>query len=412
MFDFKPEFISMLADLYGTPSYIFSEKKIKEQCQALKLAVNYPKTIFRYACKAASIHALLQIIKEEGYQIDASSYNEVLRALRAGFSTDQILYTGEGADELEFSSMLAQGIRINCSSLNQIELVARINRSAGISVRINPGEGHGHHDKVNTGGPHSKHGIYFNDLEEALKISRSTGLKIIGIHTHIGSGTDLSHWLRIKDLTLELARQLPDLTTVDLGGGLPVVYNQEAEEAMPLIAWGAALSESMSEFSKQLGKEITLELEPGRFLVAESASLIATVQGFKKTPEHEFVVVNSGFNHNPRPVLYGAFHPMKFITKNPTPGPKRKYVIAGNLCESGDVFTVDEDGRLTPREFPELHIGDLMQMGIVGAYSYSMMSEYNSMNLPAAILVKEDGTHKLIERRGNFDDLVRREVSI
>ncbi len=405
------ELVRELAQNYGTPLYIFDENTIRQQCKSLKQAVKYPKTTFRYACKALSIGAILKIIKDEGYLIDASSYNEVLRALRAGFRADEILYTGEGADPQEFREMIEKGVKINCSSLDQMRLVGSVRKGVPVSIRFNPGEGHGHSDKVNTGGPNSKHGIYFNDLDKTLEVAKESGLKISGVHTHIGSGTDLEHWLRIKDLTLDLAKQIPDLETIDLGGGLPVVYKEGSDAAMPLAEWGAALTAAMEEFSSQTGRQISLELEPGRFIVAESGYLLSSVQGFKETPEHNFAVVNSGFNHNPRPVLYGAYHPIEFISLDSSSSEKKNYVVAGNLCESGDVFTVDHEGRLMPREFQTLQVGDLMLMGIVGAYSYSMMSEYNSMNLPASVLIRANGKPELIERRGTFEDLLRREIS-
>lgn len=400
-----------LAKQFGSPLYIFEEAKIRAQCKLLCSAVSYPKTIFRYACKALSNSSILKIIKDEGFLIDASSFNEVQRALRIDYRPSEILYTGEGADPSEFSQMLDLGVDINCSSLDQVRLVGRLKPGSKVSLRFNPGEGHGHHLKVNTGGPHSKHGIYFSDAEQAANLAQSLNLTVSGIHTHIGSGTDLAHWLKIKDITLDIAKNFNELEFIDLGGGFPVVYNPSSDHPMPIKEWGLELSNSMQKFSESLGRPIQLQLEPGRFLVAESGSLVAEVQSFKTTPEHTFAVVNTGFNHNPRPVMYGAYHPIDFIqTKSVENKNQLPYVIAGNLCESGDVFTVNDNDELEPRIFPELQIGDLMLMGMVGAYSYSMMSEYNSMNLPAAVLLHPDGTYKLIERRGTLEDLFRREV--
>ena len=404
---------TLVADLvkrFGSPLYIFEEAKIRAQCKLLRSSVSYPNTIFRYACKALSNSSILKIIKEEGFLIDASSFNEVQRALRIGYKPTEILYTGEGADTSEFRRMLELGVDINCSSLDQLRLVGALKPGSKVSLRFNPGEGHGHHLKVNTGGPHSKHGIYFSDAELASTLAKSLGLSVSGIHTHIGSGTDLGHWLKIKDITLNIAKNFPDLEFVDLGGGFPVVYNKTSDTPMPIKEWGFELSKSLQAFSESLGKQIQLQLEPGRFLVADCGHLIAEVQSFKTTPENTFAVVNTGFNHNPRPVMYGAYHPIEFIQSGESSGKQQPYVIAGNLCESGDVFTVNDNDELAPRVFPELKIGDLMVMGMVGAYSYSMMSEYNSMSLPAAVLLCSDGSTRLIERRGTLEDLFRREV--
>lgn len=407
----KDQVLLSLSRAYGTPLYVFSEEKIRARCRELKAVLSYPHFTLRYACKALSIGAILRIIRSEGYSVDTSSFNEIQRCLHAGFPANEILFTGEGADREEFRKMIELGIKINCSSLDQMQLVADFARGYEVSLRFNPGQGHGHHQKVNTGGPHSKHGIYISEMKQTFEHARALGLKVIGVHTHIGSGTDLAHWLTIKDLTLEIARNCEDLRQVDLGGGFPVVYDETKDSPMPLTQWGKALSESMRDFSKELNRDIELQLEPGRFLVADSGELLAEIQAFKETPAHNFAIVNTGFNHNPRPVTYGAFHPIHFVVKDTARLKKSKnYVIAGNLCESGDVFTVNEKHELAPRSFPELAVGDLMVMGKVGAYSHAMMSEYNSMSLPASVMVHPDGSHTLIERRGTFEDLIRREI--
>jgi diaminopimelate decarboxylase len=137
------------------------------------------------------------------------------------------------------------------------------------------------------------------------------------------------------------------------------------------------------------------------------------VENVKHTPNYHFIIVNTGLNHNPRPSLYGSYHPTKFIgwDERKMKG-ERQYVIGGNLCESGDVFTVESDGTLIPRKFPVVQVGDLMIMGMIGAYSYVMKSEYNSMNLPASVMVDINGKDRLIERRGTIDDIMRREMEV
>lgn len=402
--------IRELANKYHTPLYIFSEKEIRNQCQKLKSAISYENKQIRYACKALTLQAILKIVRSEGIYIDAVSINEVKRAQRAGYNADEILYTGEGASQLAFEELLGKGILINCSSIDQIRLIGKIKKGSSCSIRINPGEGHGATTKTNTGGPSSKHGIYYDQMDEVKKVLKEYDLKLVGIHSHIGSESNLDHWLRIKDLTLNIAKQFDDIDFVDLGGGIPVVY-KETDKPMPLNEWGEKLTESFNNFSKEYGKDIQLQIEPGRFIVASSGSLISEIQNIKHTPDYNFVIVNTGLNHNPRPSMYGSYHPISFIgAEERKMDGEKSYVIGGNLCESGDVFTVEADGTLAPRKFPNLQIGDLMIMGMIGAYSYSMKSEYNSMNLPASVLVDIDGNEKIIERRGTVDDIMRREM--
>ncbi|MBY0325258.1 MAG: diaminopimelate decarboxylase [Reyranella sp.] len=401
-----------LAARYHTPLYIFDEATIRARCQELKSCITYPNHRIRYACKALTLQAVLRVVLDEGLWIDASSINEVHRALRAGFNPSEIYYTGEGATKEVYRDLIDRRILINCTSIDQIRLLGSLKTAAPLrcSIRVNPGEGHGETNKTNTGGPSSKHGIYLDQVEEARKVAASHGITLIGVHSHIGSGTDLAHWLRIKDKTLAIARGFPDLEFVNLGGGLPVRYHPD-DERMPLQEWGAALSDSMAQFSKELGRDIRLLIEPGRFVVAECGLLVAEVQSVKSTPDYNFVIVNTGHNHNIRPAMYGSYHPIRFIPADGRPaGETKPHVVAGYLCESGDVFTVKADGTLLPRDFPTVAVGDVMVMSHVGAYSHAMKSEYNSMNLPASLMITRDGTVTVVERRGNLNDIMRREL--
>lgn len=405
------ELLIELASKYHTPLYVFEEAVIRDRCRQLKSAITYPKAVIRYACKALTLQAILKIVREEGLWIDASSLNEVLRALRAGFLPSEVYYTGEGATITVYEELVEKGVLINCTSIDQIRLLGKVPGRSVCSVRINPGEGNGETNKTNTGGPSSKHGIYFDQVVEARQTAEAAGLRIIGVHAHIGSGGhDIAPWLRIKDLTLGIASTFPGLEFVNLGGGLPVVYNEAKQQPMPVKEWGGALSKSIAEFSERMRREITLQIEPGRFVVAHSGTLLAEVQAEKSTPGYRFVIVNTGLNHNIRPAMYGSYHPIRFIRKSPVSDQIHDYVVAGYLCESGDVFTVNDNGVLTPRSFPQPKVGDLMVMGCVGAYSHAMKSDYNSMNMPASVLVREDGSSQVIERRGTLSDIMQREL--
>jgi diaminopimelate decarboxylase len=399
-----------LARDYHTPLYLFDEQTIRDRCRELGSAITYENFKVRYACKALTLQAILRIVLDEGLWIDASSVNEVHRALRAGFNPAEIYYTGEGATADVYRFLVHHDVLINCTSIDQIRLLGAVKPGHYCSLRINPGEGHGASNKTNTGGPSSKHGIYFDQLDEAKAVARATGIRIIGVHSHIGSESDLYHWLRIKDKTLSIARNFPDLQFVNLGGGLPVVYHPD-DKPMPLHEWGAALSSGMKEFSQELNRDIRLYIEPGRYVVADSGILVAEVQAVKQTPEYNFVIVNTGLNHNILPSFYGSYHPIRFIPcDGRSPEPEMPYVVAGYLCESGDVFTVNSDHTLAPRNFPAIRVGDLMVMSHVGAYSHSMKSEYNSMNLPASLLRDRKGAISVIERRGTLSDIMRREL--
>jgi len=398
-----------LAKKFHTPLYVFEESVIRARCRELKAAISYPNTVIRYACKALTLRAILSIIKDEGLWIDASSLNEAKRALLAGFEPKSVVYTGESASLPVFHELLEMGVSMNCSSLDQMRIVGKARRGAKLSVRINPGEGHGANDRVNTGGPASKHGIYIDQLDEIRAILKEYDLKLDGIHAHIGSGTDLAHWLRIKDITLSVARQFEDLSFVNLGGGLPVVYNPETDKPMPLAEWGERLTDSFLGFSKEYGKEIQLQIEPGRYLVAECGHLIAEVQNVKRTPSYNFALLNTGFNHNPRPAMYGSYHPISLVASDGRDlVPSKEYVIGGSLCESGDIFTQDEGGYVSCRSLPNAQIGDYLILEVAGAYGFVMASNYNSKFRAPEVLIENNSLLE-IRRRETFEDLIAAE---
>lgn len=411
------DLIRRLAREYQTPLYVFDEQSVRDRCAEVKAVVTYPNFQLRYACKALTLGAILQIIRDEGLWIDGSSINEVHRALKAGFTPEQIYFTGEGATKEIYAELVALNILINCTSIDQIHLLGAAGGKE-CSLRINPGEGYGANYKTNTGGPNSKHGIYFDQIEKAKAVAAEQGIKIIGIHSHVGSGgTDLANWLKISDKTLDIAHEFEDLSMVNLGGGMPVIYNPETDSAMPLQEWGAALSERMAAFSQELGHDIQLQIEPGRYLVAGCGLLVAQAQAVKHTSDthgvrgKNYVIVDSGHNHNIRPAFYHSYHPIRFVAAEERgAGAPKAYIVAGNLCESGDVFTVDPDGMPTERLLEEVRVGDLMVMAGAGAYTHSMKSEYNSMNTPASVLVTRAGEVRLIERRGTLQDIMSREV--
>ena len=198
MINIEDNVIRSLAKKYHTPLYVFQENVIRQKCNELRQALPYKHKKIRYACKALTLGAILRIIREEGLWIDASSINEVHRSLRAGFLLNEIVYTGESSSKEIYSELLRRNVLINCTSLDQLELLGELKCGAECSVRINPGEGHGETNKTNTGGPSSKHGIYHDEIEKIKRIAKKYSINIIGVHSHIGSGTNLNHWLRIN----------------------------------------------------------------------------------------------------------------------------------------------------------------------------------------------------------------------
>jgi diaminopimelate decarboxylase len=288
-----------------------------------------------------------------------------------------------------------------------IHQLGRLGTHRSIVVRVNPGFGHGHHQKTNTGGLNSKHGIWHERLPEAIQVARQYGLDIHGIHIHLGSGADAAELLPAADAMERLVEVVgATITLISAGGGLSVPY-RESDSRPDLQSYVACWQSVRQRISESLGHAVRLEVEPGRYLVAESGFLIAQILAVQIVGQRRFYLLDAGFHALARPVLYGAYHP---ITACPRPFRNSlatsQSVVGGPLCESGDIFTQGEGGFVETRLLPELSAGDLVVFGVAGAYGMSMASNYNSYPRPAEVLI-EGGAVRLIRRRETIDDLLQ-----
>src|SRR5262245_2177102 len=260
-----------------------------------------------------------------------------------------------------------------CSSdLDMINQLGERSPGHRITLRINPGFGHGHSQKVNTGGAQSKHGIWHEQLEDCIERATKYNLTISGLHMHIGSGTDLAHLSQVCTAMEQAALTVgSSIMAISPGGGSPLPY-REGQQFMDVSAYFELWDKARHRLATEFGHEITLEIEPGRYLVAESGYLISEIRAIKTAGENTFYLVDAGFNNLARPILYGAFHPMAIC---PADGlkqsrPMRDVVVGGPLCESGDIFTQEEGGFVARRSLPEAKVGDFLIIGIAGAYGY------------------------------------------
>ncbi|HEY3392246.1 MAG TPA: diaminopimelate decarboxylase, partial [Lacipirellulaceae bacterium] len=239
-------------------------------------------------------------------------------------------------------------------------------------------------------------------------------LTISGLHMHIGSGTDLAHLTQVAAAMEKAALAVgSSVISISAGGGLPVPY-REGQNFIDIRAYFDVWNATRHRLATEFGHEISpLEIEPGRYLVAESGYLITEIRAIKQAGENTFYLVDAGFNNLARPILYGAYHPMAICPAHGggepgRPRPLRNVVVGGPLCESGDIFTQEEGGVVTRRQLPEAQVGDFLIIGIAGAYGYVMSSNYNSKPLVAEVLI-ENGIPHLVRKRQTFDDLVRGE---
>ena len=368
---------------FGTPVYVYEQERIEAQCQ--KLRRHFPNVAFHYAMKANSNPEILRIVRKQGIGVEAVSLGELALARHVGFKAKDISFTCASLTEAELVAAAASGARVHLDSLTQLETWGRRALGREVSLRLNQGIGAGHHAHVITGGPHSKFGITLDDVPEALRIAEKHSLAIVGIQQHIGSNVlDAEVLLKSVRALLQTAKQFPNLGHIDFGGGLGIPYTP-GESQLDLKRVGKELKTLTETFKKSIGRDVSFAMEPGRFIVAESGSLLVSVVDQKRTAAHQFVGVNSGFNQLIRHAMYGSYHPIENLTR--TRGPKTPITVAGNVCESGDLFAVD---RMMVR--PEL--GDVLAIRNAGAYGFSMASNFNMHALPHEVLVSEAGRLK------------------
>jgi diaminopimelate decarboxylase len=394
------------ATAVGTPLWLYEAEPIRERVRQLGSF-----DCVRYAQKANSNTHILRLLREMGVMVDAVSLGEIERALRAGYEpgTDrhEIVFTADIIDERTLARVLELNIPVNCGSPDMLRQVGEARRGHPVWLRINPGFGHGHSRKTNTGGPSSKHGIWHEGLQESLRIVDEHGLELVGLHMHIGSGVDYSHLRRVSDSMLEAVR-IADrpLQAISAGGGLSVPY-RPGEPEIDIAEYHAAWDEARRQAEAITGSSIRLELEPGRFLVANAGLLVAEVRTVKSVDGNRFVMVDAGFNELARPILYGSYHEIYFVTRGgePVEGAVGPTAVAGPLCESGDVFTQSEGGYVEFRELPMPQVGDLAILRDAGAYGATMSSNYNSRPLAPEVMLDGE-TLRVIRQRQTIEALL------
>ncbi|MBU7014700.1 MAG: diaminopimelate decarboxylase [Theionarchaea archaeon] len=391
---------------YGTPTYVYDKQVMVTQYQTLAQSIHYTPLKIYYACKANTNCVILRIFKELGCGVDCVSPGEVFLALKAGFDSSDILFTGNNLTNSEMKYAVSHDVLMTADSLSQLELYGQINPESDVCVRINPNLGAGHHKHVITGGLQSKFGIYQADVPYIRSLLHKYNLHLKGVHMHIGSGI-LEPGLLLKGVSslLDVASEFPDLEFVDIGGGLGVPYEPE-EAPMDVQKFGELLTDMITQWVEQ-HHQIALALEPGRFLVAESGILLTTVTAVKENPKYTFVGVDTGFNHFMRPALYNAYHEIVKVEPSESRGGLQERVdvtVCGDICESADIFARN-------RALPPLKEGDLLAILDTGAYGFSMASEYNSRPLPAEVLVDKT-TVTEIRKRGTFQDLLRNQCEV
>jgi len=402
-----------LAKTYGTPLYIYDAEIIRRQIARVRRA--FAALPFRpfYAMKANSALAILDLVRGAGFGSDAVSPGEIYIARQAGFTPENIWFTCSNVSDDDLLAIGDERIVINVNSMSEIDRILALDLPNPVALRINTDIGAGHHVDVVTAGGGVKFGIDLAEVESARMVVEDSGRKVVGLHAHIGSGIDsIAPLIESARRLLDLSTSFPNLQWLNFGGGISVPYEPGTPE-FPIDDYGAELTRIADRLLR--ARDLTAILEPGRYLVAESGTLLSRVTSRRMSGGRFWIGVDTGFNHLVRPSKYGAYHHIVNAT-NGSPASLRQtfdaaqmkdeVVVAGNLCESGDVFTRTEAGQVITRKIDRTQPGDLLAFCDAGAYGFSMASLYNARLLPPEVMV-DGGDVRLIRERQTYEDLVK-----
>jgi diaminopimelate decarboxylase len=389
-----------VAAAVGTPAYVYSAPAIRAAWAALDSAFADVPHALHYALKANSTLAVLRVLRSLGSRADANSVGEIEVALRAGFTPDDIVFTGVGKTPAELERAVALGVRsINAESAGEIAridaIAAAVGRAARVALRINPDIDALSHPHISTGRRVNKFGVPMPEARVLYgEIARRRWLQPVGVHVHIGSQITAIEPLRraaeaLAGMVRDLRRDGIHLEHLDVGGGLGISYDGAS---VPRPSDYAA---AVIPLVKDLGLELLLE--PGRALVGAAGVLLTRVVDIKGNHDGPvFAVLDAGMTELLRPALYGAYHRIEAV--RPRAGARRRYELVGPLCESSD--TVGKD-----REMPPLEEGDIVAVMDAGAYGAAMSSTYNRRPLACEVMV-DDGSWRIVRRRQTIDDML------
>jgi diaminopimelate decarboxylase len=391
-----------VAEKFDSPVYVYNAEKIISQYKRLVNAFKPIDIKVKYACKALNNTSILKLLKNEGSGLDTVSINEVKLGLRAGFQADEIIFTPNCVAFEEIQEAVSLGVHINIDNISILEQFgSAYGNEVPCCVRLNPHILAGGNNKISTGHIDSKFGISIHQLRHVLRIIKTYGMQINGLHMHTGSDIlDSGVFLQGAEILFDAAKDFPDLKFIDFGSGFKVAYKPN-DITTDIEELGRALGERFLVFCKEYGRDLELWFEPGKYIVSESGSFLVKANIIKQTTATVFVGVDSGLNHLIRPMLYDSYHHITNIS-NPD-GKERIYTIVGNICET-DTFAWD-------RKLHEVREGDILCFNNAGAYGITMSSNYNARFRPAEVLIHKGQMH-LIRKRETFEDLIRNEVEV
>ncbi len=408
-----------IAGTYGTPLYVIDEGHLRRRVRAFKTAFekSHPKTELTFASKANSTLAVLKIVFSEGCLIDVASEGELRAALTAGVPASKTHLHGNAKTAQEVKAAFDLGVaQIVVDNFEEIDVIAATEgKCPDLVLRLAPGVDPKTNAKISTGQADTKFGFNIADgsAEQALLKARSLGLPVVGIHCHVGSQLlDPEAQLAGGQTLAEFTRSMKErhgfeTKVINVGGGMGIRYTDETE-AIDLQKYCDELTAGIRAGLESSGLDPVLVQEPGRWIIGESCVTIYQVNNVKTVPaksgRRTYVSCDGGLSDNPRPALYGSPYPVRWVSGDGrSPEPDATVRVSGKHCESDMLF----DDKPLPANVRK---GDYLQVLCTGAYNAAMASNYNRYSRPAAVLIREDGTHLLVQRKETWDEQFAREI--
>jgi diaminopimelate decarboxylase len=398
--------LATIAATAGTPAYVYSAASVRGQFEKLDRALAGVPHRVHYSVKANSSLAVLALLRSLGAGVDIVSGGELHRALAAGFTGADVVFSGVGKTEREIREALEAGVRfLNVESEGELRAIDRVARDVGVrapvALRVNPEVSVSTpHPYTRTGERGNKFGIEFAEAVSVAHLALALpGVRLVGFDMHIGSQvSSVDPYVSGIGRLLELVRHMraagaAELSVLDVGGGFAVTYENEVESDLHGFA------ELLRPLVADAGLEVVLE--PGRFLVGNAGLLLTRVLYRKRSGGKEFVITDAGMTELLRPSHYNAFHRIEAVGERRGRHARVVADVVGPVCETGDFFALD-------RELEDVAPGELLAVHSAGAYGYVMSSNYNSRPRAAEVLV--DGERfAVVTERETYDDLVARE---
>ncbi|MCP4523851.1 MAG: diaminopimelate decarboxylase [Candidatus Gracilibacteria bacterium] len=414
--------IEKVSEDFQTPVYVYSEAKLNEAADNFLAFPSAFGHSVRYAMKANANNNILALFQKKGILIDCSSEYEAYRALSAGYEADKLQISGQETPT-NLVDLLEKGVKMVATSLSQIKAIGQAYKNSScnsdyeIGVRINPGTGSGAFKAISTGGETSSFGIWHESIPQIKELSAEYNLIISKIHIHIGSENTPESWTDSANIGLDFVSQFPEVTTLDLGGGFKKAI-MPYEKSADLQEIGKSVQTTFEKFAESTGRKIHLEVEPGKYMVINSCSVISKIDDIVHTGNngYNFIRTNTGMTEMPRVPMYGVQQPIVLVKKSgENIQNTQNYVVVGHCCESGDILTTKlyEQEEIETITLNNPEVGDYLIIEGTGAYNASMsMKNYNSFPEAGELLLRESGEIVEIRKRQQLSDIWQNEISV